>query len=174
MRTALTQLALAGAISSALISEAAARVPCDTAVKSPTAVRALELCRGADQLPDGERNGALERGLSMAEQAVDTNACDAAAHVAVACNLGKLLEARGFGIGQLSELRRLQRELDIALSLAPQDADALAAKGALLVRLPTVFGGNARQGETLLRKALASDPMHEEARRYITELSSNN
>ena len=53
---------------------------------------------------------------------------------------------------------RVQKEIDIALALAPDYPAALAAKGEMLVELPRLFGGDLQEGERLLRRAVALDP----------------
>src|SRR5262245_42209683 len=44
------------------------------------------------------------------------------------------------------------------LALAPDYPAALAAKGEMLLELPRLFGGDPREGERLLRRAVALDP----------------
>ena len=61
-------------------------------------------------------------------------------------------------------MRRLRREIDRTLELAPDYADALVGKGELLCELPRVLGGDAAEGERLLRAALRVDPGFIEAR----------
>ena len=125
------------------------------------AAEALALCEQADQLSSAERWAVLARGLARAEEAVRADPQDAVAHFAVFCNLGKRLELERHGAGlfaTLGDLRRVQREIDIALALAPDYAAALAAKGEMLVELPRLFGGDLQEGERLLRRAVALDP----------------
>src|SRR5262249_4144668 len=69
----------------------------------------------------------------------------------------------------LGAIGRLRRELDVVLALAPDDTDALVAKGALLLALPWFLGGDVRQGEELLRTALVKDPANVAARGYLAE-----
>jgi tetratricopeptide (TPR) repeat protein len=127
----------------------------------PAASEALALCHEADQVPAAERLAVLARGLDRAEEAVRTDPKDAVAHFAVFCNLGKRLEMKrheGGLFATLGELRRVQKEIDMALALAPDYPAALAAKGEMLVELPRLFGGDPREGERLLRRAVALDP----------------
>jgi len=126
-----------------------------------TAAEALALCEQADQLSSAERWAVLARGLARAEEAVRVNPQDAVAHFAVFCNLGKRLELERHGAGlfaMLGALRRVQREIDIALALAPDYPAALAAKGEMLIELPRLLGGDLQEGERLLRRAVALDP----------------
>jgi len=87
------------------------------------------------------------------------NPRDAVAHFAVFCNLGKRLDMERHGGGlfaTLGDLHRVQREIEIALALAPDYPAALAAKGEMLVELPRLLGGDPREGERL--RAVALDP----------------
>ncbi len=134
---------------------------------SATAGDALEACHRAEELSGDERRELLARGLALAEAAVDADEHDARAHFAAVCNLGKQMETAGMGLGQLVDLYRLRRELDATLALAPDDADALTAKGALLLRLPRMIGGDPATAATLLRRALVSEPDNGTARCYL-------
>ncbi len=134
---------------------------------SSAAGESLALCERADGLSADQRAEALERGMALAEHALAADASDALAHFATVCNLGKQMEAAGLGLGQLLNLRRLRRALDVTLELAPGDADALLAKGALLLRLPRLLGGDAGHAETLLRRALAAEPSNGTVRCYL-------
>ena len=48
-------------------------------------------------------------------------------------------------------------------------ADALAAKGVLLLRLPRWFGGDPKEAEVLFRRALVSEPDNSTARCHLAE-----
>jgi cytochrome c-type biogenesis protein CcmH/NrfG len=54
-------------------------------------------------------------------------------------------------------LRRLLAEVDRTLQLDPNHVDAMATKGNLLMRLPRMFGGDATEGERLLREVVKRD-----------------
>jgi tetratricopeptide (TPR) repeat protein len=119
-------------------------------------------CQSAEALPNAERVAALESALAQADAAIAADDRDALAHFAAFCALGGLLQVNGVGLSAPGQLRRLRREVDRTLELAPDFADALAGKGELLVNLPRLLGGDAGEGERLLRRALAVDP------RYLT------
>ena len=136
---------------------------------SSAASQSLALCKWADGVSGDERTQALARGMTLAEGALAADPKDALAHFATVCNLGKQMETSGLGLGQLLSLRRLRREMDATLELAPNDADALAAKGVLLLRLPRWFGGDPAQAEQLLRRALAAEPGNGTARCYLAQ-----
>jgi thioredoxin-like negative regulator of GroEL len=151
-----------------LVASSAAAVP----PGSHAAAESLALCNRADSLLGDEREQLLARGMALAEGALSADALDARAHFAAVCNLGKQMEAAGIGLGQLVSLRRLRRELDATLELAPGDADTLVAKGALLLHLPRLLGGDVAEAEGLLRRALAAEPDNGTARCYLAQALS--
>jgi tetratricopeptide (TPR) repeat protein len=124
---------------------------------SPRANQALTVCL-ADAATPAERRANLARGLALAEEAVAADERDPKAHFAVFCNLGNDLKLRGVALQSLFAMRRLRREIDRTLELAPDYADALVGKGELLLELPRLLGGDAAEGERLLRAALRVDP----------------
>jgi len=128
---------------------------------SRPALEALFLCQAADKLPVSERAAALANGLDCAERAVKADPQDAAAHFAIFCNLGKQIQFEQhklWVLARLGDLDRARRELDIALELAPDYVGAVAAKGEMLIELPAFLGGDAQEGERLLRHAVVLDP----------------
>ena len=133
---------------------------------------ALALCDEADRVSVAERSAVLERGVARAEEAVRTDPADAVAHFAVFCTLGKRLQMNWGGGGVFAALReigRVRQEIDIALSLAPDYPAALAAKGEMLIELPGLLGGDAEEGERLLRRAAAIDPGDRRIRVMLAE-----
>lgn len=152
-----------------------ALVPVAGAQESPTAVarEALAICRGVGTLPIEERSARLDEGLELAERAALDDPTSALAQFAAFCNRGKRLQLAGFSFGVLGEIRRLRSEIDRALELAPNWPEALAGKGAMLVALPRLLGGDADEGERLLRRALMLDPTNVEARTILDELQSD-
>lgn len=139
--------------------------PGQSEIANPAAREALVLCRAADGVPLSDRAKILASGLERAEKAVQEAPQDAGAHFAVFCNLGKRLQIeqhRLWLLAGLNELNRARRELDVALELAPDYPAALAAKGEMLAELPRFLGGDAQEGERLLRRAvgLAPDDAH--------------
>jgi cytochrome c-type biogenesis protein CcmH/NrfG len=136
---------------------------------SPESIAALQQCDAIDEMADADRDLAIERGLAAAESTIAADAGDARGHFAVVCYLGKRMERAGISVRQLSDLRRLRRELDRTLELAPGDADALLAKGALLLKLPRLLGGDVEEAEVLLRQALRVEPDNTAARCFLAE-----
>lgn len=135
--------------------------------------QSLALCAAADELAPEEREIALARGLALADAAVAADDRSARAHYAVVCNLGKATALRGVSLGAFRAVARLRREIDATLALAPNDAETLAAKGAVLIRLPRLLGGDPVEGEQWLRRALAVDPLNATARGYLDELPAS-
>ena len=119
------------------------------------------MCDAADAASPADRLVILTRGLERAEEAVRANSQDAAAHFAVFCNLAKRADMRrgtlGF-VGILKDVARVRREIDYALTLAPDYPAALAAKGEMLTRLPRFLGGDREEGRRLLHRAATLDP----------------
>jgi tetratricopeptide (TPR) repeat protein len=138
----------------AAVTVAAAADPPGT----PASREALALCHRADDAPEPEQPAMLARALVLAERAMAADDRDALAHFAVFCSLGARMRLAGAGVAALLDLGRLRREVDRTLELAPDFADALAGKGALLLDTPRLLGGDAAEAERFLRRALDVDP----------------
>jgi hypothetical protein len=145
-----------------------------TAIAEPVptgdAREALARCYDADRLAEDTRREALERGLLLADRAIAADPDDPAAHFAAFCLLGKRVELDGISFSLLGDVRRVRRHVDRALALAPDWPAALAGKGAMLMTLPGLLGGDAEEGERLLRRAIALDPDSTEARDTLARL----
>jgi tetratricopeptide (TPR) repeat protein len=111
------------------------------------------------------RVGHFEKGQAMGEQAVALDDRSAEAHFALFCNLGELMRIDGeLSITSVMGFRRMTKELDRTLELAPDHLDALSAKGTFLLRLPSLLGGDREKGEKLLRYVLLKSPQSVNAR----------
>jgi hypothetical protein len=139
----------------------------------PAAHDALALCRAAEHLEGAAQREALEHGLALATAALAADDGDAAAHFAAFCTLGRLVQLRGISVMRPLEPLRALGELDTAVRLAPDDPDVLAAKGATLLRLPRLLGGDPGEGRVWLRRALARDPHHCAASAYLAAAESS-
>src|SRR5689334_3155349 len=117
-----------------------------------------------------QRVAHFERGQTIAEQAVALDDKSAAAHFAVFCNLGEMLRVDGEKITSLLGFRKMMQELDRTIELDPNHLDALSAKGVLLVRLPTLLGGDAPRGERMLERVLREDSTCVTARLTLAEI----
>jgi hypothetical protein len=137
----------------------------DTLPGSTRAHEALALCDASTQETDRQvRLALLDRGLAAAESAVREDEADAAAHFAVFCNLGRRLQLRAIGLLTLFDVRRVRREIDRTLELAPGSPGVLTAKGMMLLKLPRLLGGDASEGARLIRRALELAPEFAPAR----------
>jgi hypothetical protein len=140
----------------------------DTLPGSTRAHEALALCDASTRETDREvRLTLLDRGLAAAQSAVEEDDADAAAHFAVFCNLGRRLQLRSVGLLTLFDIRRVRREIDRALELAPRSPGVLTAKGVMLLQLPRLLGGDASEGQRLIRCALELEPAFEPARNAL-------
>ena len=111
------------------------------------------------------RVGHFERGQALGEQAVALDDRSADAHFALFCNLGELMRVDGeVNITSVMGFRRITKELDRTLELAPDHLDALSAKGTFLLRLPSLLGGDREKGEKLLLYVLLKAPQSVNAR----------
>ncbi len=137
---------------------------------SPTAQEALARCYDADRLPESTRREALDHGLVLAERAIAESPDDAVAYFAAFCLRGKRVDLEGLSLRLLGEVRLVRQHIDRALALAPDWPAALAGKGAILLTLPRLLGGDAGEGERLLRRAIALDPSSSSARDTLTRL----
>ncbi len=125
---------------------------------------AVGLCFDASRASEAERVPMLERGLATAERALAADPNDAKAHFAVFCNLGRKLEEDGASLAGVASVQRLRESVDRAIALEPTFIDALAGKGAFLVELPGLLGGDEDEGLRLLRRAVDLAPDHAQAR----------
>jgi hypothetical protein len=148
----------------AVVSGASATPP-----GSVEARQAMELCERAETETAAARVETLTRGLALAEGAVSANERDGLGQFALFCNLARRVRQGGLGLGSAFEVMRALRALDRAVALAPMDADVMTAKGALLIELPAFLGGDAEEGETWIRRALAIAPDHATARTYLRD-----
>ncbi len=137
---------------------AVSRADAGDPVGTPQGREALRTCQRAEDAPTAEVDALLARSLALAEAAVAADERDPLAHFAVFCSLGGQMQRAGIGLVALTNLRRLRREVDRTLELAPDYPDALAGKGALLLETPRLLGGDPAEGERLLRRALVLDP----------------
>lgn len=112
----------------------------------------------------------FQQGQAFAEQAVALDERSAEAHFSLFCNLGELLRVDGESLTSLFGLRRMMKELDRALELNPEYLEAISAKGALLVKLPGILGGDVGKGEALLLQVISRAPKAVNARLALAKV----
>jgi len=127
---------------------------------------AMQACHDGRIAPDRAARAAhFEKGQALGEQAVAGDEQSADAHFALFCNLGELMRIDGeMSLSSVMGFRRMMKELDRTLVLAPEHLDALSARGTLLVRLPSLLGGDPDKGEQLLRHVIQQEPQSVNAR----------
>jgi len=119
---------------------------------------ALEsLRRGEDLVDKQEKLATYQHGLDLATRAVELDEENSDAHFAVFGNKGRILLLEGVGANPVS-LLQVNQDLERALELNPNHADALTAKGGLYRQLPWVLGGSLEVAENCLTKAIKLDP----------------
>jgi len=135
-----------------------------------TAREAVALCAAAERVGADDRADLLTRGLALAEEAVQDMPDAPIAQFALFCTLGKRTADAGLSWRTLWAIPRLRAAADRAVALAPDWADAMAAKGAFLYYLPRLLGGDAVAGERLLRDAITRDPGNGSARAILADV----
>ncbi|ULA59625.1 MAG: TPRREGION domain-containing protein [Nitrospira sp.] len=145
----------------ALIGEQASA---GTPVQRLTAESMHECSLGRQAQTRAERIQHFALGQAFGEQAVAADESSPDAHFALFCNLGEQLRVDGESLSSLFGFRRMMKELNRTLELAPDHLDALSAKGTVLVRVPGFMGGDKEQGELLLRQVIAREPAAVNAR----------
>lgn len=140
----------------------AGRAPADTtsapeldqgALEAERALRAAEM-RASDDIA----MSFYRRASQQAEAALSRNPDSPTANFIYFAAQGRLLLADGLA-KNLFTLRNLdKRYLDRAIELDPRYANALAAKGGVLLDLPTLIGGDPAEGLRLLRRANELNP----------------
>lgn len=124
-----------------------------TALQAERTLRAAEL-RETDQVALGLYRQASEE----AEAALSRNPDSSCANFVYFAATGRILLADGLA-KNLFTLRRLDRDyLDRAIALDPSNANALAAKGGVLLDLPRLIGGDPAEGLRLLQRAIQINP----------------
>ncbi len=122
------------------------------------AQQALEcLHRGEDATAKDAKLAAYQDGLQWAERAVAADDRNADAHYARFANQGRIMLLEGAVLNPVN-LLKINRELDRALELNPNHADALAARGGMYRQLPWVLGGSLDKAADYLSRAVDIDP----------------
>ena len=134
-------------------------VPATAVETDPRVLEAERTLRAAELRDTDEIALALYRqACEQAETALARNPNSAGANFVYFAAKGRILLADG-ATKNLFALRTLDRKyLDRALELDPRYANALAAKGGVLLDLPTLIGGDPVEGLRLLRRANEINP----------------
>jgi len=114
--------------------------------------------RAAELRNDDETTRAFYRqAQAWGEKALAQNPDSAEANFILFAARGRLLLSEGL-LTHLLEFHDISRYLERALALDPDYANALAARGGMLLDLPFYLGGDPAQAEQILRKAVKINP----------------
>ena len=119
--------------------------------------------------PAEARRAALERGIKAGEEAVALSPGRPEGHFWLAADMGALAEAGGMRSG-LKYRGRIKQELERTIAIDPkyEEGSAEAALGQWYAKVPGMFGGDDKQAEAHLRRALAINP---ESRNALVDLA---
>ncbi len=121
--------------------------------------RAMEECqRGRSADARHVRLAHFERAQALAEKAVALDEQLPDAHYSLFCTLGEQLRIDGENLMSAFGFPAMMAELDRTLELDPNHLNAISSKATFLVRLPSLFGGDIKKGEALLRRVIREDP----------------
>jgi hypothetical protein len=120
-------------------------------------VAAKKAIEDGERAPDDDaRKRAYEEAKRHADRAVELQPNDADARFVQFAAEGRIAQLGGITVAAL-QLVKLNKQLDEVLRLDPNHANALAARGGMLMKLPRLFGGNTTKGVEFLEKAVALD-----------------
>jgi tetratricopeptide (TPR) repeat protein len=105
---------------------------------------------------DATRRESYRAAKEHAENAVERLPASADARFAHFAAAGRLAQLQGLASAAF-QLMSLNAELDEVLRLDPNHANALAARGGMLVKLPRLLGGDTTEGIALLERAVSLD-----------------
>jgi len=105
---------------------------------------------------DDARRRAYEAAKQHADRAVALMPNDADARFMQFAAEGRIAQLGGIAAAAL-QLVKLNKQLDEVLRLDPNHANALAARGGMLMKLPRLFGGNTTEGVEYLERAVSLD-----------------
>ncbi len=114
------------------------------------------LAEGERATDDAAREAAYKRAKEHADRAVALLPDSADARFVQFGADGRLAQMGGIAVAAL-RLVQLNRQLDEVLRLDPNHANALAARGGMLMKLPRLLGGDTEKGVEYLERAVAMD-----------------
>ena len=154
----ISAVALSVALVSSSHSFAAEREPAPVDPAVTLANRADSYLRGGEELRPSDRATVLyRRALELAKESLALDPDSARANFVYFAAKGRILMIEGTA-RNVMELKALRPYLDRALKADPDYVDALAAKGGMLLELPKYLGGDSKQAEQILRRAVELNP----------------
>ncbi len=125
----------------------------------------------ADDLFDDEtrKRLAYEAAADMAKRALQMDERNAQGHFLYAAALGSAERLKGLANAGLV-LGEIKQHVRRAIELDPAHAQALQIMGGLYAELPWLLGGNEREAESYLRRAIEADGRYTNARLILARL----
>lgn len=111
---------------------------------------------GESAADDDSRKKAYQTAKQHADRAVELMPDNADARFAQFSADGRLAQLGGMAVAAL-QLVKANKQLDEVLRLDPNHANALAARGGMLMKLPRLLGGNTTKGVEYLERAVTLD-----------------
>ena len=116
-----------------------------------------------------KRQAAYEEGAKAAKQAFQLDETNADAHFFHALNLGNAARLEGGTSGALV-VKEIKSCVSRAIEINPKHAQALQMMGGMLLELPWFLGGNEKQAQEYLERAIAADGNYANARILVAKL----
>ncbi len=111
-------------------------------------------------LPKDRKRQKIElwkKGLAYARKAVEVNPEGKEGHFYYMANLGAIAQLQG-SLSSAWKFRRIKREMDKTLELAPDWPPILYARARFLAQMPGIFGGDEEEAMRLYHRVLELDP----------------
>lgn len=116
-----------------------------------------------------KRIEAYEAGAKAAKQAYEIDDSNADAHFFHAVNLGSAALLKSV-VNVVMVVNEVKRCVLHAIELDPKHAPSLQMMGGLLIELPWFLGGDEKQGQAYLERAIAADGNYTKARILVAKL----
>jgi tetratricopeptide (TPR) repeat protein len=116
-----------------------------------------------------KRIEAYEAGAKAAKQAYEIDDSNADAHFFYAVNLGSAALLKSV-VNVVMVVKEVKHCVLHAIELNPKHAPSLQMMGGLLIELPWFLGGDEKQGQAYLERAIAADGNYTKARILVAKL----
>lgn len=97
------------------------------------------------------------KGSDIAQKAIKADSSNPDAYFYYVANEASLAKSKGI-FGSFFLVKKLKKNVNKVLELNPNHIEGIALKGAILNSIPGIMGGDVKEAESLLRKALSMDP----------------
>ena len=114
-----------------------------------------------------------KKGARYAERAIKVNPKGKEGHFFYVANQGTMAKHETV-FTSVWKLRRIKKEIGIALKLDPDYAPALMARANFLISVPAFLGGDEKDARKLYKKVLQLDPSYVAAYFFLAELEYKN